>query len=198
MSNPKNLFFLIWSALTLCAAPGEVAVVVQADENFSPQAWQAMQDETKRIAKQAGIRLNFIERSEAAGREFQDLVVFRMKGRCEMSNLPVLLDERGPFAWAFTSEGNVLPFGEVKCDRVRESVKTAIPSSDRHRADAIFGRALGRVVAHEIYHMLGNTTVHGKEGVARDALSPNQLVAERLDLGHHERATLAGRRDFSR
>jgi hypothetical protein len=176
----------------------EVAVIIQSDESFSPQAWQAMEIESKRIAGQAGLRIRFVERSQAAAEQFSDLVVFRMKGRCEMNTLPALLDERGPFAWAFTADGNVLPFGEVKCDRVRESIKTAIRPGDYKKADQLFGRALGRVVAHELYHMLANTTKHAKSGVAKDALSAKQLVAEKLDFGNHERIVLEGTRDFSR
>lgn len=193
------------TTLALCAlhaaTPGirpEVAVVVQADETFSPQAWQAMEAESQRIARQAGIRVRFVERSKAAAEEFTDLVVFRMKGRCEMDTMPALLDERGPFAWAFTADGNVLPFGEVKCDRVRESIKTALRPGDYRKADELFGRALGRVVAHELYHMLANTKHHGKSGVAKDALSAQQLISEKLDFSAHERVTLEGRRDFRR
>ncbi|MBI2685271.1 MAG: hypothetical protein HYX27_03070 [Acidobacteria bacterium] len=198
---------LILSIVTLllcllpAATPGtppEVAVVVQADEVFSPQAWQAMEAESKRIARQAGLRIRFVERSQAAAEEFTDLVVFRMKGRCEMDTLPALLDERGPFAWAFTADGNVLPFGEVKCDRVRESIKTALRPADYRKADELFGRALGRVVAHELYHMIANTKKHGKSGVAKDALSAQQLISDKLDFSNHERVALEGKRDFGR
>lgn len=184
-------------AATIGTSP-EVAVVVQADETFSPQAWQAMEAESKRIAKQAGIHVRFVERSQAAAEQFTDLVVFRMKGKCVMDTMPALLDERGPYAWAFTADGNVLPFGEVKCDRVRESIKTALHPSDYRKADELFGRALGRVVAHELYHMLANTKKHGKSGVAKDALSAQQLIAEKLDFSMHERVALEGKRDFSR
>lgn len=176
--------------------PREIAVVIQTDETFSPQAWQAMEAESARIASQAGLRVQFVERSKVAESSFADLVVFRMRGKCEMDNFPVLLDERGPFAWAFTSNGNVLPFGEVKCDRVRESIKTALPPGDMRKADAILGRALGRVVTHEIYHMVANTRKHGKSGVAKDSLSARQLVDDRLDLSDHSVAAMNGTRDF--
>ena len=194
---------LFITTLAMCALHGatsgttpEIAVIVQADETFSPQAWQAMEAESKRIAKQAGLRVRFVERSQAAAEQFTDLVVFRMKGRCEMDTLPALLDERGPFAWAFTADGNVLPFGEVKCDRIRESIKTALRPADYRKADELFGRALGRVVAHELYHMLANTKKHGKSGIAKDSLSAQQLIGETLDFSAHERSALAGKRDF--
>ena len=108
---------LLINTLALCAlfaatsgVSPEIAVVVQADEVFSPQAWQAMEAESKRIAKQAGLRVRFVERSAAASQQFADLVVFRMKGRCEMDTTPALLDERGPFAWAFTADGKCFAF----------------------------------------------------------------------------------------
>ncbi|MFN0100606.1 MAG: hypothetical protein ACKV2U_00810 [Bryobacteraceae bacterium] len=196
------LSFITIALCALHAAPSgdmpEIAVVVQADEVFSPQAWEAMETESKRIAKRAGLRVRFVERSQAASQQFSDLVVFRMKGRCEMDTSPALLDERGPFAWAFTADGNVLPFGEVKCDRVRESIKTALRPADYRHADRLFGRALGRVVAHELYHMLANTTKHGKSGIAKDSLSAKQLIGEELDFSSHERIALESRRDFRR
>lgn len=176
--------------------PREVAVVVHSEGKMSPEAWKAMETESARIARQAGLRVRFVERSEAAGLHFDDLVVFKMRGKCEMDSYPAMLDERGPFAWAFTADGNVLPFGEVKCDRVRESVKTVLRPSDFAQGDHYLGRALGRVVAHEIYHMMANTKKHGKSGVTKDALSARQLVDERLDLSDHSAAAMTGTRDF--
>ena len=69
-------------------------------------------------------------------------------------------------------------------------------SDSSGKADELFGRALGRVVAHELYHMLTNTGKHGKSGIARDSLSAQQLIGETLDFSAHERVALAGKRDF--
>ncbi len=182
--------------LRLNAASPEVAVIIQKGEVFSPQAWQAMEAESGRIARQAGIRVLFLERSQAAGKEFNDLVVFSMKGKCAMDSFPALLDERGPYASAAVADGNVLPFGEVRCDRIRESLKTAMAGRDFAKGDELLGRALGRVVAHELYHMLANTRGHGKSGVAKEALSARQLLAEELSLADHDCAILSARRDF--
>ena len=42
--------------------------------------------------------------------------------------------------------------------------------------------ALGRVLAHELYHMLTKTQHHAGEGVTRSALSPAALIAKRLTM----------------
>ena len=48
--------------------------------------------------------------------------------------------------------------------------------------DKLMGRAVGRVLAHELVHILSNSKQHGKEGVAKTALSPTNLIAESLKL----------------
>jgi hypothetical protein len=55
-------------------------------------------------------------------------------------------------------------------------------NEDYSRADLLIGRALGRVVAHELVHMLTKSGVHGTEGVEKPALSGKQLIAGVLPL----------------
>jgi hypothetical protein len=49
--------------------------------------------------------------------------------------------------------------------------------------DEVFGRAMGRVVAHELYHILGRTIQHTHHGVSKALQSPFDLVKDdyRLD-----------------
>jgi hypothetical protein len=50
------------------------------------------------------------------------------------------------------------------------------------QAETLFGRALGRVVAHELIHMISGSAIHSHEGIARSAFSRNDLTTERLAL----------------
>jgi len=54
--------------------------------------------------------------------------------------------------------------------------------SDFARADLLVGRALGRVVVHEIVHMLTKSADHGRDGVFRESLSGRQLISTTLPL----------------
>jgi hypothetical protein len=183
------LLLLVLPAL-LWAENKEVTIVMQFAEGFSPQALQEMQAEADRIVRKAGVKLAFLHRHEAAQESFTELIFFKMSGRCEMDSHPALLDERGPLAFTLTTDGRILPFGELKCDRLRESIKTAMVGSDFSKGNQLLGRAMGRVLAHELYHMLARTKGHGKGGVAREALSARQLIAEKLELGDHDCAFL--------
>jgi len=164
----------------------DVTVVMQFSEEFSPQALQEMQAEADRIVRKAGVRLAFRHRSEAAENSYNELIFFKMSGRCEMDNFPALLDERNPLTFTFTTDGRILPFGEVKCDRLRESIKTVMRGSDYQQANQLLGRAMGRVLAHELYHIIAQTKGHGKGGVAKESLSARQLIADKLDLADHD------------
>jgi len=46
----------------------------------------------------------------------------------------------------------------------------------------MYGRALGRVVVHELYHALLSTRVHSRTGVARFRQSGRDLTREKLAL----------------
>ena len=49
----------------------------------------------------------------------------------------------------------------------------------RRQADKYLGRALGRVLAHELYHILGKTHQHNQDGsVAKEAISAKQLISD--------------------
>lgn len=177
---------LLFLPLFLFAEKKDVTVVMQFSEGFSPQALQEMQAEADRIVRKAGVRLAFRHRAEAAEDSYNELIFFKMSGRCEMDAFPAMLDERGPLAFTFTTDGRILPFGEVKCDRLRESIKTAMSGSDYSQANQLLGRAMGRVLAHELYHMIAQTKGHGKGGVAKESLSAHQLIADKLELADHD------------
>ena len=79
----------------------------------SSEAIFAMKNELRTAMNQTGIAVEFMLREELTPHvSFEDLIVVQFKGRCEMDNFPILFDERGPNALAFThsSEGEILPF----------------------------------------------------------------------------------------
>lgn len=173
----------LFVVLSTGLSAAEVTVVLQFDADRSGSAVEAMQAEVRHIFRDADVQFDF--RSAATvDSTVADLVVLRFKGQCRMDLFPAAYDERGPFAETYVTDGNVLPFGQVHCDRVRSSVRGAMRGSDLKHGDATYGRALGRVVAHEIYHMLAKRRGHSASGVNRSALTAAQLVAPTLELTH--------------
>ncbi len=103
-----------------------------------------------------------------------------------MEPVPYLYDERGPLAFTYSTDGAVLPFSEIECDKVRSSLRTAMWGGDYKRSDVLFGRALARVLAHELYHVLAKTHSHASQGIAEKSLSGAQLISGQLQLNQAE------------
>lgn len=177
--------FLALSYLVRAESP--LTVLLEFEQPHSTQSVLEMEKETQHILKPSGLKLEWrFKDSIAQSESFSDVVVVRMAGQCRMDAFPVLLDERGPLAFTHSSDGEVLPFSEVLCDKVRRSVQSALKPATPQDADKLYGRALGRVLAHEMFHMVAKTQTHGKRGVAKTTLSGLQLIGDDLPLDNHE------------
>jgi hypothetical protein len=159
-----------------------VTVILDVKGPHSEQAFTEMRREASQIILASGLRLSWRMRSEHLTDSFDDLVVMTFKGSCAFDPAPPIYDELGPLAITHTTNGEVQPFGEVNCDRVVNSVRSAMFGGDYAKADLLIGRALGRVVAHELVHMLTKSGEHAHEGVQMAALSGRQLIATSLPL----------------
>jgi hypothetical protein len=76
------------------------------------------------------------------------------------------------------SDGQILPFTDVSCDRVREFVQSGLLAFRAENREEKYGRALGRVLAHELYHIFANTMRHGSMGVAKQSYNVQDLLAD--------------------
>jgi hypothetical protein len=142
-----------------------------------------MKREFAGIMKDSTLRFDFRWRSQASEEALTDLVLVRFTGKFVLEPVGYLYDERGPMAFTYSTDGIVQPFSEVACDKVTSAVRSAMAGSDFANADVLLGRALGRVLAHEVVHMLSKSGAHGRTGVAKTALSGSQLIAPELRLG---------------
>jgi hypothetical protein len=141
-----------------------------------------MEREAGRILKSSGFRLGWGLLGQNPNATYNDLVVFTFRGACEFVPAPPRNDELGPYALTRMTDGKVLPFGEVDCDRVGGAVRSAMYAGDFARGDELVGRAMGRVLAHELVHMMTRSVQHAREGVQRSALSGKQLIEPVLPL----------------
>ena len=89
-------------------------------------------------------------------------------------------------------DGKVLPFAAVDCDRIRSLLGTAL-SYSRSQASSLMGRAMARVLAHEIYHILADTTKHTSHGVTKRQFGTDDLLVERMSMDHKVQSVIATR-----
>jgi hypothetical protein len=177
------LFFPLFAGAA-CAA--ELAVVVDFDGPHSERSVQSMKQEAEDIFKPAGMHIEWRALDSVGGEVFDNLVVVHFKGRCLLPPSATLPGGRGPYAFVYNSDGDVLPFTEVECDPLAASVNSALEGDDFARPDYLLGRALGRVLAHELVHILTKSAVHGPLGVTQGKLSGRELIGAPLRLSPTE------------
>ncbi len=182
------LSFLLTRAVIYCATSGSVAVnpvtiLLDFDKPHSEMSLQAMEAEVSSLMKATGVAVEWqLKNTMPSHAEFAEVVVIKLTGYCMTETVPMPMDERGPLAFTHSTDGEMLPFGEVECDRVKTSLRRLLLGRDYREGDLLLGRALGRVLAHEMYHMLANDRKHTKSGLTRQSLTADELTADHLDL----------------
>jgi hypothetical protein len=172
----------------LCpAATRKLTVVVNFEKPHSDASVVALRHELTILLGPAGLDVDVMLRNELPPYpEFSELVVFEMKGSCSMKGIPSpmgeLPAELGPLAMAYSSDGQILHFGEVECDRVRECLQRVTGRGSPEKHQAAFGNALGIVIAHELYHMLVGAKAHTKGGLTKKSLSARELLNGELSV----------------
>jgi hypothetical protein len=151
------------------------------DGRYSRVAVGEMGREAARILQKSGVTLSWDLRQPAV--EVTGLlVVVKLVGRCDM-DAPQGSSKPGPLGWSHEVNGVVLPFSDLACDNIRASVQNARLAGSQIRGNFLLGRAMGRVLAHELYHIVADTADHGENSVAQPALSARELTSGQLELG---------------
>lgn len=179
-------FALLAISLPIClsAASSGAQLAIYYSFNVPPSAAlvNEMQAEMNRVLGDAGVRIAWRPAgSPRNGEDFPGVVFLRFQGTCSWdrgSALTAYSDPAGqPLAETDISDGHVLPFGAVRCDTVRNFIASVLKSSDPRENNVALGRALARVSAHEIYHMLTGSEEHSRRGIARGSHSRADLTA---------------------
>ncbi len=165
-------------------SPSPVTVLVQFEDGYSQAVYESLRQELTTILTNAGLGLSLRDFKEGTALdEAGGLVVIKFQGVCKIDSLPSMSQEdRSPLAKTHSSHGELLPFAVVACDRVRDAVRRVLRGGMHKQADALYGRALARVLAHELYHILGKTSKHSTGGVARASLSGSDLIVDKLSF----------------
>jgi hypothetical protein len=116
--------------------------------------------------------------------------VLTFKGKCAMDGVVMANTDPGALGWTHMSDGSVLPFSDIQCDSIRGFISPAMAGQDVRDRQVVMGRAMGRVLAHELYHVFANTTHHGTQGVAKAFYSAAELVSDNFQFQAKEAGTL--------
>jgi len=162
------------------AAPGAPITLYTQYQHEPPQAVEiALRDELASIMQAAGLRFDWRSLDGHKGNETTvELAVIHFHGRCDTADLVPLKVAPGALGWTHVSDGEILPFSDVDCDHVRDFVQRDLLHLPAEARRAVFGRALARVLAHELYHIFAHTPKHSRCGVAKSAYTVEELLGD--------------------
>ena len=177
--------------------PEPIAVFMDFQSQPSAAAVAQMKREISAIMKPSGLAFDWrMINDRRLGDSFHDLLVLSFKGRCQAEG--PTYDELGPIgdrqvlASTRISDGHVLPFSDVECDTIRRYIAPSVQSAHPDQREDMLGRALGRIVAHEMYHMLAHTKTHAESGVARSFHTRMDLTGPEFHFSRQETELLHG------
>ncbi len=163
--------------VSVCAYPQTRTLALYAGPaaGLDSDTVSVMQAEVERLIAPAGLNLVWKNtQGRRSGENFDLLAVASFDGVCASApNVPA--PSNVSLADTSISDGRVLPFFHVDCSRLTQMLGP-------HANSSMIGRALGRVIAHEIYHIVAQTKDHHDTGVAKAAFSFRDLTNPRFEF----------------
>jgi hypothetical protein len=195
-------WLLVGLALCLPAWCGEhespAPIALYLDFQFQPAApvLAALQEEVDVIMAPMGTEFEWRSLKAVTGSEVSvQLAVVKFLGRCETIGFGGIHPlKRNALGWTHVSDGAILPFADIDCDGIRQFLRNSLLSVESKLRPEAYGRAIGRVLAHELYHIFANTAHHGSTGVGTAVYSVQDLLSPEFHFETHESEALRGGR----
>lgn len=168
-------------------------VVLDLHAEIAGLTLEAMAREIDSIFAPSGVWLTWRTLEQATRENYEgDLVILRL---ADSARLQREGESPGgmPLGFAHTSGDMVLPFCTVLADRVQKSIARYVREEDALRSSLLFGRALGRVASHELFHVLAGTAHHGSQGITRPILSSQELILGQFTFSQQDQKALQRR-----
>jgi hypothetical protein len=154
-------------------------------------SFKAMREEVDAIMGPIGLHFEWrsIPASSTGGFS-NELVVVSFTGRCRMDNAFLPRVESGALGWTYLLDGHASSFSVVDCDRIRQFINPVVAAVRWEDRDGMLGRALGRVLVHELYHVFSDSKRHASRTLVRAFYTPHELVFDHPRLDEKDVDTL--------
>lgn len=154
-----------------------------------------MKLESGRLFAAAGYRMNWSDVMQAERPSTEGaLIVVRLSGGCDAAPASAARSDsmtpHAPLASTAVSAGQILPFISIDCAGLKKFISGPLIAETPSRRAFLYGRAIGRLLGHELYHVLLKTGMHAREGVARPGFTANDLLTEHFEFESESLARL--------
>jgi hypothetical protein len=171
----KASLLIVFAGVCVQAQTRTLGLYSGTARGINAESRQVMQEELRRLLRPAGIEVVWKDSAgRKAGEDFELIAVSSFYGSCSLEASPHV-PVTGSLADTSISDGHVLPFFRVDCTRL-------IQMLGPHISSPVLGRALARVMAHEIYHIVARTPEHQETGVAKAVFAAQDLTEPEFEF----------------
>lgn len=175
-----SLFVLIYGLEPAVAGPDAddrptVALRLRYEQDYDRAVFGQMRRELRRLFRKSPARpavTQTLLRNDVA--VAKPSVMVRFHGHCGL-DVTEQRRPRGPLGTTAVLRDRTAPFVDVYCDRVRDLIWPMLEREANHR-HFFFGRALARILAHELHHAVNGSRGHDEKGLTRARLNPRELT----------------------
>lgn len=167
------------------ATGGQVQFYLKSSGDVSPRVMSEMKADLATLMRSAGLRIGWWSARDKYSGVDGDLIIIDLQGTCDpWAPTSDLTAGKNFIALASTAvaDGRVLPFSSVDCTAVNGFLSEALATIPAPRRERVYGRALARLLAHEVFHVMTQSTDHTETGVAKAEVTPDDLIGEHFDF----------------
>jgi hypothetical protein len=167
----------------------QVTLYTDFKKEHSELSFEAMKEEVAATLAMTGLQLQWRSLSQPESTS-GELAVVTFTGKCRMNDVLLPHSESGPLGWTYIEDGHTSPFSKVDCDRIREFINPLVAGAGRDDREALLGRALGRVLVHELYHVFSDSRRHASRGLRKAFFTARDLLRDHPRLDEKDVNTL--------
>jgi hypothetical protein len=159
-----------------------VVVYLRTSASMSPSSTVSyMQRELETLMQTAGYRVTWKIPGNPSDENDSVIAVVELRGSCHAPEAKAHLKPvaTGASLASTAVDGDrVLPFSWINCETLTQMLAPSLGRMKANDRDFLYGRAMGRVLAHELYHMLANERDHVGSGVGKPSFSATDVLGE--------------------
>jgi hypothetical protein len=157
-----------------------------ANEYIAPLAF--MRKEAESLMRTAGYSVEWRDlNTRPSGENAASLVFVDLVGSCAapmnpVPDAPTPDDSQPSLASTAVEDGVVLPFSRIDCASLTRALSSMFAHEPPARRTWLYGRAMARLLAHELYHVLAQTRDHAAAGIGKPCFTTADLVMDRFEF----------------
>jgi hypothetical protein len=170
------------------SAGSELVVYLNPGVNQSAAPLAFMRKEAESLMRTAGYSLEWRDaKARRLNEDAANLVFVDLTGVCAVSMNPIPGapppdDNQPSLASTAVEDGLVLPFSRIDCSALTRELSTMFAHQPPARRTYLYGRAMGRLLAHELYHVLAQTRDHAAAGIGKPCFTALDLLTDRFEF----------------